>query len=40
MPNNDDLDTDQSIDLFIKCTYDLNGTANDTEWVEDFEEKY
>ena len=35
-PKNDELDTKETLDLFIKCNYDISGVSADMEWLEDF----
>jgi hypothetical protein len=39
-PAPSDLNTNSTIDLFIKINYDVTTINTDTEWTEDFEEKY
>lgn len=39
-PKSTQLNTKDTLALFIEMNYDVTGIPSDTEWVEDFEEKY
>lgn len=40
IPNQKDIGRVDSLKLFISCYYSVTGLESDTEWVEDFKNKY